>query len=242
MIPEQQITQEIKIDQQQKEIEQAPVIKTEENQANWKAFRDQREADRKAKVEAEKRASEKEAETEALKRALEAVVNKPNQNYQMNSSYTEGEEETEEQRIQRHVDAALKRQTEEHKKVAKQKEMEEYPQRILSDFKDFNEVCSSENLDYMDYHYPEVTTPYKYMPEGYEKWAAAYKAVKRFVPNSDSRRDQVKAERNLAKPGSMSSTGTTQGESSLPPARLDEARRAANWARMQKTQGKGGIG
>jgi hypothetical protein len=77
--------------------------------------------------------------------------------------------------------------------------------------------------------------PFSHLPDGYDKWQAIYKAVKRFVPNTDSRQDSMKAERNLQKPASISSPGNTQGGNAMPGAKLDESRKAANWERMQRT-------
>lgn len=236
---------ETKIDQQQtppvqQEVTQvatneaSPDIKSEENKANWKAFREQRELERKAREEADRRASEKAAEAEALRAALEAITNKPTNNRQQNNDYDDIEE-TEEQRIDKRVEAAIKQREAQAEQQRKQRELQEYPERLVANYSDFNKVCNSENLDYLEYHYPEVATPFKHLPDGYEKWAAIYKAVKRFVPNTDSRQDQNRAEKNLNKPGSISSPGNTQGGNAMGTAKLDEARKAANWERMQRT-------
>ena len=212
--------------------EVAPTIKTEENQANWRAFREQREADRKAREESDKRAKAKEEEAAALKAALEAITNKPDQNYRQDTGDIE---ESEEQRIDRRVKQIIAERETQQEQTRLQREQQEAPQRILQTFPDFNKVVTTENCDYLDYHYPELTAPFKYMPEGYEKWVAMYNAVKKLVPNLDSKKDMAKAEKNLQKPGSISSTGTTTGTGQMPSARLTEEKRAANWERMQRT-------
>ena len=212
--------------------EQGPNIKSEENQANWRAFRERKEADRKAKEEAERRAAEKHAEAEALKAALEAITNKPQRHRQ---DEVEERDESEDERIQRRVDEAIKKHESEAERRRAEREHAEFPQRINQTYPDFNQICTTENLDWLEYHYPEVAAPYKYLPDNYDKWSSIYKAVKRFMPNPDSKKDQNRAEKNLAKPGSLSSTGTTQGGSAMPAARLDEQRKADNWARMQRT-------
>lgn len=212
--------------------EPGPNIKSEENQANWRAFRERKEADRKAKEEAEKRAAEKHAEAEALKAALEAITNKPQR---QRHDEVEERDESEDERIQRRVDEAIKKHESEAERRRAEKEHAEFPQRINQTYPDFNQVCTTENLDWLEYHYPEVAAPYKYLPDNYDKWSSIYKAVKRFMPNPDSKKDQARAEKNLAKPGSLSGTGTTQGGSAMPAARLDEQRKADNWARMQRT-------
>jgi hypothetical protein len=214
--------------------EPAPEIKTEENKANWKAFREQREIERKAKEASDKRASEKAAEAEALRAALEAITNKPSNIRQTNDNTYDDNEETEEQRIDKRVELAIKQREAIQEKQRQERELREAPERIMQTYPDFNKVVSTENCDYLDYHYPELTAPFKYMPEGYEKWAAMYRAVKKFVPNADSKQDMNRAEKNLAKPGSISSAGNTHGGNAMPAARLTEERKRENWSRMER--------
>ena len=202
-----------------------------QEQINWRKFREAREIERKQKIEAEKRAAEKEAEAQALKAALEAIVNKPSpsNSHQIN----EYSEETEEERIKRLVSKSIEEQRKKDQIEKEQKEHAEFPQRLVATFSDFDKVCTSDNLDYLEYHYPEVADAFKSMPDGYDKWSKVYKAVKRFVPNIDSKKEQVKAEKNFNKPQAMSSPGKTQvGDTA--PQNLDDKRKADNWARMQK--------
>ncbi len=210
--------------------EAQPTIKTEENQANWKAFRDQREAERKARLESDKMAQQKAEEAAALRAALEAITNKPTQQHQQN----EQQEETEDARIEKRVREIIAEREHKYDQERAQKEQAEYPEKLRTVYSDFNKVCSSENLDYLEFHYPELATPFKHMPDGFEKWSSIYKAVKKFVPNTDSKGESNKADKNLNKPGSLSSMGNAQGSASMPSAKLDDARKAANWERMQK--------
>lgn len=204
-----------------------PVEETQE-QINWKKFREQREVERKQKEAAEKRANEKEAEALALKAAMEAILNKPSPMQQINE-----EEVDEDTRFKKRIDAALAERDAREEQRRREREQQEFPQRLTANFTDFDKVCTTENLDYLEYHYPEVASAFKYAPDGYEKWAAVYKAVKRFVPNTESKKDQNKAEKNFNKPQAMSVPGVTQvGDTA--PMQLDEKRRADNWQRMQK--------
>jgi hypothetical protein len=224
---------QIQINSSEKSVS-TETIETPE-QINWKKFREQREFERKAKEAADKRASDKEAEANALKAAMEALLNK--QPYQSNNNahhYEEEHEETEEQRIDKKVAAALQREREKIKEENKRHEQETFPQRLNETFPDFKRLCNIENLDYLDYHYPEITAAYKHMPDGYEKWASVYKVVKRFVPNTESHKEMKKMDNNLSKPQSASSTGLANASSGMPQIRLDEDKKAANWARMQK--------
>lgn len=220
-----------KNDQQQKVVEQeaAPQIKTEENQANWRAFREQREAERKAKEDSDKRASEKAAEAEALRAALEALTNKPQRSYQNDI------EETEEQRIDKRVKQIIDEREAQAKREWAEREQKELPVRLKTVYSDFNNVCSSENIDYLEFHHPVLAKALSKQQDGFDKWSDIYNAIKKYVPNIDSKIDKARAEKNLQKPGSISSPGTTQGTGIMPSAKLDEARKSANWERMQRT-------
>ncbi len=206
---------------------------------NWKKFKEARALERKQAEEMQKRAVEKEAEAAALKAAMESLLNKQgngNGNRQQDNQYSSNgfDEESEADIIERKVEEALKAREAQYESQRAQREREEYPSKLVATFGDFNQVCSSSNLDYLDFHYPEISTAFKHMPEGFDKWAAVYKAVKRFIPNSDSQKDQKKAESNFNKPQSMSSNGLAEGRGTMPSVKLDEQRRADNWARMQK--------
>jgi hypothetical protein len=218
-----------------------PNISVEENQVqesakdiNWRQFREQRELERKQREDAERRAREKEQEAQALKVAMDAILNKPSpQNYPIQE-----EDLDEDQRIEKKVQAALLAKEKVLEEERRRREQQEFPQRLASTYSDFNQVCTTENLDYLEYHYPEVASAFKHAPDGFDKWAAVYKAVKRFVPNTDSKKEQAKAERNFNKPQSMAVGGATQTGDSAP-MYLDDKRRADNWSRMQRIM-KGG--
>lgn len=216
------------------------IAKTEpetQEQINWKKFREQREIERKQLEEERKKSKQKEEEAMALKAAMDAILSKPAA-LPAQSQHTYEEEETEDQRIDKKVRAVLeaeKRKNDEERRVREQAEL---PNKLASTFKDFNQVCSSDNLDYLEYHYPEVASAFKHAPDGFDKWASVYQAVKRFVPNTDSKKDQAKAEKNFNKPQSMAVSGVSQTSDGAP-MMLDEKRKADNYARMQKVM-KGG--
>lgn len=213
-----------------------PLEETPE-QINWKKFREERERDRTAKKEAEKLAHQKSQEAEAMKAALEAIVNKPTSRQQ---SYQEPEEEevSQEKLIQRHVEQAIERKEKEYAERERQREIENLPAALNREFRDFNQVCTQSNIDYLEFHYPEVTAGFEHMPEGQKKWSCIYKAIKKFIPNSDAKKDQTRIEKNSNKPGAISVPGATQTSDSAP-QKLDDKRRADNWSRMQRVM-KGG--
>ncbi len=203
-------------------------------QINWKKFREAREQERKAKEQSDRDLAKKTEEATALKAAMDALLNRQ----QSQPSQSSNEDESDEDRLQKRIDEALAKRDRQYAEEKKQVEQREFPQRLASTFSDFDQVCSAENLDYLEYHYPEVAAPYKHLPDGFDKWASVYKAVKRFVPNPSSKKDQNSAEKNFNKPQSMAVSGTTQTTDSAP-MNLDDKRRQDNWSRMQRVM-KGG--
>ncbi len=208
---------------------------------NWKAFREARKRDRIEREAAEKRAAEKEKEVAALKAAMEAAFSAKQaptpQAYQDYYGMNQQQEESEEQRIERKVNELIAKKEEQYAKQQADHERQTYPQRLLKEMPDFNQVCSQENLDYLDYHYPEVSRPLQRLGEGYDKWHDTYHAVKKLIPNhSTAKKEAMRAEINSNKPRSMSSSGPSPtGEPTRSTWQEAEERRAANWARMQRT-------
>lgn len=210
---------------------------TPQEDPNWKAFREARKKDRAEKEAAEKRAIEKEAEVTALKAAMEAAFAKsiPNtqQHYSNQDQYLH--EETEDERIEKKVQAAIAQREAQAEQARIQREQQEYPQRLTQTYPDFNHVISQENLDYLDYHYPEVSRPLQRLGDGFDKWSDIYKAVKKFVPNNTTvKKEATKIDANFNKPKSMSGPSIIQPGEVQSSARLTEERKAENWARMQK--------
>lgn len=145
-------------------------------------------------------------------------------------------EEDEEQKLERKVNELLAKKEEQYKRQRAEEEQREYPKRLIKDMPDFAKVCSQENLDYLDFHYPEVSRPLQRLGEGYDKWHDTYHAVKKLIPNhSNARKESSRADINSSKPRSMSSTGPSPtGEKSREGWQEIEARRAENWARMER--------
>lgn len=214
----------------------------EQEDPNWRAFREARKRDRSDKEAAERKAAEKEAEVAALKAAMESAFSKSapspqayQQYYGMNQGYEQAEE-SEDQRIERKVNQLLNIKQKDFEKEMMEKEKKEYPNRLSKDFPDIHKVCSQENLDYLDFHYPEVSRPLQRLSEGYDKWSDIYHAVKKFIPNhSTAKKEALRAEMNINKPRSISSGELTQeGQPVKENWSQSEQRRAENWARMQK--------
>jgi hypothetical protein len=205
---------------------------------NWRAFREARKKDRAEKEAAERRAAEKEAEANALKAAMEAAFSKNSPSPQAYQQYynQNDQEETEDERIEKKVNALLSLREEKARKEWEERERQELPLRLKRDFPDFHHVTSQENLDYLDFHFPEISRPLQRLPNDYDKWADIYHAIKKFIPNqSNARKDTIRADINQQKPKSISSTGLTQSEGNARQTWQEiEQRRAANWERMQR--------
>jgi hypothetical protein len=206
---------------------------------NWRAFREARKKDRIEREAAEKRAAEKETEVAALKAAMEAAFSKSAPSPQAYQQYygidQHQTEETEDERIDKKVNAVLAVREAAAEKARLERERQEYPNRLNQTYSDFNHVISQDNLDYLDYHYPEVSRPLQRLPDDFDKWSDIYKAVKKFVPNNTTaKKEAARAEANFNKPKSISSPSITQSGEYSGNARISEEKRAANWERMQK--------
>ncbi len=215
-----------------------------EGDPNWRAFREARKRDRAEKEAAERRAAEKEQEIAALKAAMEAAFSAKQapstqayqQYYGMNQGY-EQPEESEEQKIERKVNEIIAKKEQDYVRQEQEREKTEYPKRLMKDFPDFGQVCSQENLDYLDFHYPEISRPLQRLSEGYDKWHDTYHAVKKLIPNhTTAKKEAARADINNMKPRSISSGELTPpGQPARETWQQAEQRRAENWARMQRT-------
>lgn len=232
-IPEQNVAQE-----PQQNLEKTEVKETHED-PNWRAFREARKKDRAEMEEAKRRAAEKEAEIAALKAAMEAAFSKNSptpQAYQQYYGMNQEPEESEEQKLERKFNEFMQKKEQERMMIEQQREMQEYPQKLRRDYPDFASVCSQDNLDYLDYHYPEIARPLQRLQEGYDKWSDIYHAVKKLIPNvTNAKKDMQKAEMNSLKPKSPNIMPNNPTGQNAPQSWQEvEQRRAQNWARMQK--------
>lgn len=218
-------------------VNQSPEVtqnKETNEDPNWRAFREARKKDRAEREAAEKRAAEEAEKARAMKEAMEALLSRPMPQNQTND-YGYQQEETEEQRISKLVDARIAAKEAEYARQREEEERKHYPQRLQQNFPDLNQVLSQENLDYLDYHFPEVSRPLQRLPEGYDKWSDTYAAIKKLVPNhAGARRDAARAESNFNKPKSMSAVGMSQADSQQTSHILTEQRKQQNWERMQR--------
>lgn len=230
---EEKIQPEVTNNQVAPTVEQTSATVDQQEDPNWKAFREARKRDREEREAAERKAAEKDREIAALKAAMEAALARPAPAHQ-SSPYDEVEE-TEEQRIEKKIAAVLEQREQAARRAQQERERQEMPQRLQAAYPDFNKVMSQENLDYFEFHFPEIARPLNRLPDGFDKWADVYHAIKKVMPNAlHAKQDAARAQENAMRPKSMSSTGASQAGETSPSAYLSEERKAANWARMQR--------
>jgi len=193
-------------------------------EVNWKNFREARKREREEKLQLERKTQEQESQMAAMKAAMESMI-KPQ---------TESVELSDDDILNQKVAKALQAERDRFTTEQRLKEQQELPYKIRSVFPDFEQVCSQENMDYLDYHYPEVSKALESMPDGFEKYATIYKAAKRFLPNTNAQKEVDKAKANLSKPQSISKVGSDASITEDSRRYLDDKRRSDNWLRMQK--------
>lgn len=236
--------------------QEAPKETVEETpeQINWKKFRDERKREREEAKRLQEEAKAKEAENAQMKQMMEALLQAqsgqqmtPQETHDVTEAIAELDpndiptgadvqkyvnsqvEKLVEQRVNKFVEAqeAKKRQE------AAAREQRELPQRLQKECPEFEKVCSEDNLDYLEYHYPEVAQAYSGMTDGMDKWKGIYGVIKKLVPNHQSHRETAMAQQNSSKPQSMSTGGmTATGDTA--PAYVSSDRRQQNWERMQR--------
>jgi len=206
---------------------------------NWRSFREARKKDRAEREAAERKAVEKEAEVAALKAAMEAAFSKtPTPTYAPQDPYNPYiQEESEDQKLEKRINSIIAAREDQYRKSQAEQERQEFPNRLKSTLPDFSNVVSQENLDYLDYHFPEIARPLNRLQEGYDKWYDIYHAVKKLVPNNTTAaKESKRADINQQKPRSISSPTITQPQNGPQESwKQAEQRRQENWARMQKT-------
>ncbi len=219
----------------QPEVTSQGIPEETEKDINWKKWKENRQREREGAARETEAKIKAQKEAEALRQALEAVVNKASHTQRQENNGYDNEEESEEQRINRKVEEALAKREREYQQQRENEELKSYPSKLNNTYSDFNQVCSPENLDYLEYHHPELAKSFAHRKDGFEKWSDIYNAVKRYIPNVNSNRDAIKAEKNLAKPQSLSHSTLSATGPTGNSYQLTEQRRAENWSRMQKT-------
>jgi hypothetical protein len=233
-----------------------PPPEATDEEINWRKFREERARERKEKEEAERALRMEREKTRAFEGAINSILSGrtnplpqqpdgaqlpggPADGIDDNDIPTGGQIKSYVQRqiakgVQENL-GALEKKLEEKRQ---QEEQANLPLKLKQTFNDFDNICTADNLDYIEYHYPEVAAAFKNVPDSYDKWTNIYKAVKRFVPNLNSGKEAARAQINASKPQSISSPGVTQTGDEAPRI-IDDKRKQDNWQRMQRIM-KGG--
>ena len=145
----------------------APVVPAQESaedvqDRNWKQFREERKKEREQLAAEKKISAQKAREAEELRLALEALASKPSPQPQYQAH--DPVDETEDQRIDRLVEQKLEKREAARKAEEAQKEAVQLPVKLKQAYSDFDTVCHADNLDYLEFHYPEIANAYKYLP------------------------------------------------------------------------------
>lgn len=233
----QENTEKKEVEQQEKAVkepekESAPeFVKSESNQENWRKYREEQARLRKEASESAERERKAKEQAEALKAALEAMTNKP-----AAESYGY-EEESEEDRIRKAVQKHLREVEEKRRKEEEQRHVQELPKKLKQAIPDFDKVCTEENIDYFEYHYPHLAIAYRHMPESYDKWSAVYQAIKQHVPYANKESDQKRIQQNQMKPqGHVPNVTDTSPQANT--FVLTEERKRENYLRMMQERKK----
>ena len=204
-----------------------------ENDINWKVFREQRAAERKQAQEAIESERKAKKEAEALKAAMEALLGK-NQPVNNNQAEYSADNETEEDRINKIIETKLAQKEREYEKAKVEREQAEIPLTMKKIYSDYDNVCSQDNIDYLEHHHPEIYRSLKERPDSVQKFDDAYKVIKKMIPNHDSKKDATRAQVNTVRPQSMNVGGVTQTSDTTIRSYLDQKTKDANHARMQR--------
>lgn len=193
--------------------EEAPAPKAKNNQDN---FRNLREARERA-----------EWERDTLKAQIEQMQRSGNRSEPVKQEVQQ--EEPDDFDFQIEDDALLegkhaKKLVQELKKV--KKELRSYHSqtsetaveaKIKSNFPDFTDVVSQQNVARLNSEFPEIAQTLRDTPDIYNKAAAAYSIMKRFGIYKDTSydEDKMKAVKNAQKPRPVASVSPQQGDSPL---------------------------
>ena len=116
-------------------IKEAPSPDVTEEE-KYKEFQEQRKKDRE-------QLEQKEKEAELLKKAVEELIQKEQTNDDYSYDNTPSEE-------QQKINLAVK-------KALEEKERQDLPKTLERSYPDFKDVCSRENIEYLEYKDPELS-------------------------------------------------------------------------------------
>ena len=205
----------------------------DDKEKNWRAFLEKRKEDQKALEDERKRNQELESqnarrakEIEDLKLAFQAMAEKKDNNYDDDNS------DDPKKAIQDEVNRILSQKEAERDQRDRQERIRKETLEIKEQMPDLVEVCSHDNLAYLEYYHPEIAIPLAKMPDGLEKTKLAYQAVKKHVKMN--KKEQNKIEQNLSKPKSLHSSLSNESQKEESSAVMSDKRKTETWQKMQR--------
>lgn len=225
--------------------EQAQEEQLSAEEINWRKFREARERDRQQKEAAERAAKEKEDQVAALTAAVDRMMSQKGgdrltateqqkilDDLSEDTFATGGEiKGYMEKNLPKVVEQILRKQEEQRQEEQRKREVQEMPRMLRQEHPDFDNVVNQENLDYLDYHYPEIAGALSALPESKDKWSSVYKAVSKLVP-SNGNNAAKRIDQNTQKPQAMAGSGSQVSTGAGPVGRMSEEQKRANYQRL----------
>lgn len=210
-----------------------PQKNEDDKDRNWKAFLEQRkqetkqleqERERNKQLEADK--EKRSREIEDLKIALQAVADRKESSNYFDDSADQNKI------IEDRVEKILSQKDSERRKREDEDRFRRESLEIKNQMPDLIEVCSQENIAYLEYYHPEIAIPLSKMQDGFEKTKLAYQAIRKHVKMN--KKEAQKIESNLSKPKSVHSPLSNETQKEESSGHLSDKKRNEVWNKMQR--------
>lgn len=179
----------------------------EEQERNWKAFRDKQEQLQK---ELEKERQKREEYEQILYQKLSSQTQEAKEEVDEFASISDDEWLTKKQSqklAQKLAEEAVNKALERERVRMSE---ENLPSRLTSQFQDFNSVVTEDNVRQLKTLEPEVAHALSQIGDKYAQAVAAYKYIKMIVPKAQEQTEyKERVQKNAQKPGSLSSVGSS---------------------------------
>ena len=201
------LQEQSEIQEQEEQQEAAPAPSPEET--NFRRIREEREREKEARIRAE-------YEAERLKEYIQSLQsqNAPKQEKVETSPYNDDDyvEYRDLKEFRSKQDETFKRQQE----LLQAQENEIARIKLTSEYNDYYDVVTPENLEALERTHPEVAPAILYAKTQYESGKSAYKLIKQFVKKDrDVAYNRHQAKNNLNKPMPSASVNPQTGNSPL---------------------------
>jgi hypothetical protein len=203
----------------------------DDKEKNWKAFLQKRKEDqaalekeREKNKQLEEDRTRRTKELEDMKAAFGALLEKKEPVY--------NDDEDSEKLIEQKVEKLFSAKEEARKKQEDEKRQQEEMIAVREQMPDLMQVCSQENLLYLEYYHPEIAVPLARMADGFEKTKLAYQAIKKHVKMGTKEKEKI--EKNLSKPKSVYSSYSNEGQKEESSAKMSDSKKQEVWNKMQR--------